>query len=84
MSDADHSLLSSAHRACFDPLFVLKYGKDVLRDAGMVVYPMLRITEIFDYLLDRTVGGTVYVDGRIKAAFGEYLEEGGTRVWVYG
>ena len=53
---------------------------EILRDAGMEVYPVLRITEIFDYLLDRTVGGTVYVDGRIKAAFDEYFEEYGTRV----
>ena len=53
---------------------------EILRDAGMVVYPVLRITEIFDYLLDRTVDGTVYVDGRIKAAFDEYFEEYGTRV----
>ncbi len=53
---------------------------EILRDAGMEVYPVLRITEIFDYLLDRTVGGTVYVDGRIKAAFDEYFERYGTRV----
>ncbi len=46
----------------------------------MDIYPVLRITEIFDYLLDRTVGGTVYVDGRIQAAFDEYFGECGTRV----
>ena len=46
----------------------------------MGVYPVLRITEIFDYLLDRTVGGAVYMDSRIQAAFDEYFEEYGTRV----
>ena len=53
---------------------------EILRDAGMEVYPVLRITEIFDYLLDRTVDGTVYVDSRIKAAFDEYFEEYGVDV----
>ncbi len=46
----------------------------------MEVYPVLRITKIFDYLLDRTVGWIVYVDGRIQAAFDEYFEEYGTHV----
>jgi len=41
-------------------------------------------TEIFDYLPDRTVSGAAYVDGRIKAAFDEYVEECRTRVLVYG
>ena len=60
-----------------------EYGNsttEILRDAGMEVYPVLRITEIFDYLLDRTVGGVVYVDGRIKAAFDEYFKEYGVDI----
>jgi hypothetical protein len=46
----------------------------------MEVYPVLRIAEIFEYLLDRTVGGVVYVDGRIKAVFDEYFKECGVDV----
>ena len=53
---------------------------EILRDAGMEVYPVLRIMGIFDHLLDRTVDGTVYVDGRIKAAFDKYFGEYGNRV----
>ncbi len=46
---------------------------EILANSGMTVYPILRITEIFDYLLNRTVNGSVYVDDRIKAAFDEYF-----------
>ena len=53
---------------------------EILRDAGMKVYPVLRITEIFDYLLDRAVDGTVYVDSTIQAAFDVYFEEYGVCV----
>ena len=53
---------------------------EILRDAGMEVYAVLRITEIFGFLLNRTIGGMVYVDDRIKAAFDEYFEEYGVAV----
>ena len=50
---------------------------EMLTKAGLTVYPILKITEIFDYLLNRQVGGVVYVDDRIQAAFYEYFEEHG-------
>jgi len=50
---------------------------EMLTDAGLTVYPILKITEIFDYLLNRSIGGVVYVDDRIQAAFDEYFEEHG-------
>ena len=53
---------------------------EILRDAGMEVYAVLRITEIFGFLLNRTIGGTVYVDDQIKAAFDEYFKEYGVDV----
>jgi orotate phosphoribosyltransferase len=50
---------------------------EMLTDAGLTVYPILKITEIFDYLLNRSIGEVVYVDDRIQAAFDEYFEEHG-------
>ncbi len=50
---------------------------EMLTDAGLTVYPILKITEIFDYLLNRSVGGVVYVDDRIHAVFYEYFKEQG-------
>ena len=50
---------------------------EMLTEAGLTVYPILKITEIFDYLLNRSVDGVVYVDDRIQAAFDEYFEEHG-------
>ena len=50
---------------------------EMLTKVGLIVYPILKITEIFEYLLNRQVGGVVYVDDRIQAAFYEYFEEHG-------
>ncbi len=50
---------------------------EILIKAGLTVYPILKITEIFDYLLNRQVGGVVYVDDRIQAEFYKYFEEHG-------
>lgn len=50
---------------------------EMLTKAGLTVYPILKITEIFEYLLNRSVDGVVYVDDRIQAAFYEYFEEHG-------
>ncbi len=50
---------------------------EMLTEAGLTVYPILKITEIFDYLLNRSVGGVVYVDDRIQAAFYEYFDRYG-------
>ena len=50
---------------------------EILTEAGLNVHSILRITEIFDYLLNRTIDGTVYVDDRIKAVFDEYFERYG-------
>lgn len=50
---------------------------EILREAGMEVYPILRIREIFEYLLNRTINGKLYVDDRIKTSFDEYFEEYG-------
>jgi hypothetical protein len=49
----------------------------MLTESGLTVYPILKITEIFDYLLNRSVGGVVHVDDRIQAAFYKYFEEQG-------
>jgi len=51
---------------------------EILRGSGLPVYPVLGIREIFDHLLNRSVGGVVHVDDRIKAAFDEYFERYGT------
>ena len=53
---------------------------EMLTEANLTVYPILKITEIFDYLLNRQVGGVVYVDDRIQTAFYEYFEEHGVEV----
>lgn len=53
---------------------------EILAEAGLDVYPVLRITEIFDYLLNRAANGNVYVDDRIKTAFDEYFERYGVHV----
>jgi len=50
---------------------------EMLTKAGLTVYPILKITEIFDYLLNRSVGGVVYVDDRMQAAFYEYFDRYG-------
>ncbi len=50
---------------------------EMLTESGLTVYPILKITEIFDYLLNRSVGGVVHVDDRIQAAFDKYFEEHG-------
>lgn len=52
---------------------------EILRGSGLPVYPVLGIREIFDHLLNRSVGGVVHVDDRIKAAFDEYFERYGAR-----
>ncbi len=50
---------------------------EMLTESNLTVYPILKITEIFDYLLNRSVDGVVYVDDRIQAAFDAYFEEHG-------
>jgi len=50
---------------------------EMLTEAGLTVYPILKITGIFDYLLNRQVDGVVYVDDRTQAAFDEYFERYG-------
>lgn len=50
---------------------------EMLTKAGLTVYSILKITEIFDYLLNRSVGGVVYVDDRMQAAFYEYFDRYG-------
>jgi orotate phosphoribosyltransferase len=46
---------------------------EMLTEAGLTVYPILKITEIFDYLLNRQIDGVVYVDDPIQARFDEYF-----------
>ncbi len=50
---------------------------EMLTEASLTVYPILKITEIFDYLLNRSVDGVVYVDDRLKAKFDEYFDRYG-------
>ena len=51
---------------------------EMLAEADLDVYSIIRITEIFEYLLNRSVDGVVYVDDRIKEVFDEYFERYGT------
>lgn len=53
---------------------------EMLTEVGLTVYPILKITEIFDYLLNRSVDGVVYVDDRIQAAFYEYFGRYGVEI----
>ncbi len=53
---------------------------EMLTEVGLDVYPILKITEIFDYLLNRQVDGVVHVDDRIQAAFDEYFDKYGVDI----
>ncbi|MEA3281514.1 MAG: orotate phosphoribosyltransferase [Euryarchaeota archaeon] len=50
---------------------------EMLTEAGLTVYSILKITEIFDYLLNRQINGVVYVDDQIQAVFDEYFDRYG-------
>jgi len=45
----------------------------ILEKAGFKVYPILRITEIFDWLRGREIGGMIYVTDHVYDAFEDYF-----------
>ena len=53
---------------------------EMLAEAGLDVHPILKITDIFEYLLNRQVEEVVYVDDQMQAAFDEYFEMYGVKV----
>jgi len=45
----------------------------ILEKAGFEVYPILSITEVFDWLRGREIGGRIYVTDQIYGAFKDYF-----------
>lgn len=50
---------------------------EILKNEGLPVFSILKITEIFKYLYKRPIDGKIYVDRQIKKSFDEYFEEYG-------
>lgn len=45
----------------------------ILEKAGYNVYPILKITEVFDWLRGREIGGRIYVTDQVYGAFKDYF-----------
>ncbi|MCD6211121.1 MAG: orotate phosphoribosyltransferase [Methanophagales archaeon] len=52
--------------------------KKMLEEVSLRMYSILRITEIFEFLHNRTIEGEVYVDDKMKHNFEEYFQRYGT------
>ena len=50
----------------------------MLEEVSLRMYSILRITEIFEFLHNRTIEGEVYVDDKMKHNFEEYFQRYGT------
>ncbi len=52
--------------------------KKMLEEVSLRMYSILRITEIFEFLHNRTIEGEVYVDDKMMHNFEEYFQRYGT------
>ncbi|WEU40339.1 MAG: orotate phosphoribosyltransferase [Candidatus Odinarchaeum yellowstonii] len=49
-----------------------RYSGDVLRDEGVSLYSLLKVSEVFEYLYNRPVDGRVFVSDREYSLFQDY------------
>jgi orotate phosphoribosyltransferase len=57
-----------------------KSALDELReDYGIAVYPIVTVRQIIEFLHNRPVDGTVYIDDAMRARMGAYLETYGAK-----
>lgn len=50
-----------------------KEDNSLLKEKGLNIYSILKITDIYNYLLDKEIDGTVYIDSKVKKSFNEYF-----------
>ena len=55
-----------------------KSALDELAQRGVRTYPILKVSEVFEYLLERDIDGKVYVNQQQYGAFEEYNKKYGT------
>ena len=53
--------------------------KELLEATNLRMYSILKITEIFDFLLNKEIEGGVYVDEKVKKDFEEYFGKHGRK-----
>jgi len=51
--------------------------KNRLEQLGLVIYSIVKITDIFNFLFRREIGGKMYVDENIKKSFDSYFKKYG-------
>lgn len=50
---------------------------EILEQEGLPVYSILKISDIFEYLFEKPIDGTIYVNEKIKTLFDNYFEKYG-------
>ncbi|TFH42266.1 MAG: hypothetical protein E4G94_06565 [ANME-2 cluster archaeon] len=50
---------------------------EILKNEGLPVFSILKITEIFKYLSKEPIDGRILVDRQIKESFNEYFQKYG-------
>lgn len=49
--------------------------KEMLKNKRLNIFPILRITQIFDFLLNKEINGKIYVNEQIRKRLEEYLRK---------
>lgn len=53
--------------------------KEMLKNKRLNIFPILRITQIFDFLLNKEINGKIYVNEQIRKRLKEYLRRYGEK-----
>jgi len=53
--------------------------KEMLKNKRLNIFPILRITQIFDFLLNKEINGKIYVNEQIRKRLEEYLRRYGEK-----
>jgi len=53
--------------------------KEMLKNKRLNIFPILRITQIFDFLLNKEINGRIYVNEQIRKRLEEYLRRYGEK-----
>lgn len=53
--------------------------KEMLKNKRLNIFPILRITQVFDFLLNKEINGKIYVNEQIRKRLEEYLRRYGEK-----
>jgi len=53
--------------------------KEMLKNKRLNIFPILRITQIFDFLLNKEINGKIYVNEQVRKRLEEYLRRYGEK-----